>query len=341
MYWRYRIVVDKYTMSSDSCKDGASKTNDGVCDKVNDMLHNMSTTDGKEVIVSVCANCGKDNATNTCNKCNSVKYCNAACKKKHRAKHKKQCERRVAELHDEKLFKQPPPVSEDCPICFLRMPLLGSGQLYMACCGKVICCGCIHAADARDKNSASLCPFCRTPPPTTEREAIKRYKKRTELNDTIAMSCLGDYYATGDCGLSQSHAKALELYHQAAELGNPRAYYDIGNAYRNGRGVEMNMKKAMHYWELAAMRGIEDARHNLGVMEEEAGNMDRALKHWMISVGEGDNYSLECIKRLYMETNASKDDYTKALRLYQAHLNEIKSVQRDEAAAFNADWRYY
>ena len=30
---------------------------------------------------------------NTCNKCKSVKYCNAACKKKHRQKHKKQCER--------------------------------------------------------------------------------------------------------------------------------------------------------------------------------------------------------------------------------------------------------
>ena len=35
-----------------------------------------------------------------------VKYCNAACKKKHRKKHKKACERRVAEMHDEKLFKE-------------------------------------------------------------------------------------------------------------------------------------------------------------------------------------------------------------------------------------------
>jgi len=45
-----------------------------------------------------CANCGKEGSdvTNTCNKCKSVKYCNAACKKKHRHKHKKACERYVA-----------------------------------------------------------------------------------------------------------------------------------------------------------------------------------------------------------------------------------------------------
>ena len=79
----------------------------------------MSSTDnrnaiscGKDggIVLSVCANCGKEGSdvTNTCNKCKSVMYCNAACKKRHRHKHKNDCERRVAELHDEKLFKRLP-----------------------------------------------------------------------------------------------------------------------------------------------------------------------------------------------------------------------------------------
>ena len=59
--------------------------------------------------ISTCANCGKEGSDlNICNKCKAATYCNAACKKKHRSKHKKQCERRVAELHDEMLFKEPP-----------------------------------------------------------------------------------------------------------------------------------------------------------------------------------------------------------------------------------------
>ena len=38
-----------------------------------------------------------------------------------------------------------------------------------------------------------------------------------------------------------------------------------------------------------------------------------------------------------MKGDATKDDYGKALRAYQACLNEIKSPQRDEAAAFDAE----
>ena len=109
--------------SDSSCKEGASKSNDDVCE-VNDMLHNMNTYD-IGVVVSLCTNCGKEGSgvNNICNKCKQVKYCNAACKKKHRHKHKKQCEEHVrlatehaaklrveelrlaAEKHDEELFK--------------------------------------------------------------------------------------------------------------------------------------------------------------------------------------------------------------------------------------------
>ena len=92
--------------TSEIRKEGASKSSDdGVCE-MNDMLQNMSTADKD---ASVCANCGKegDDINNICNKCKLVKYCNAACKKKHRHKHKKECgehlrlaAERAAELHE-------------------------------------------------------------------------------------------------------------------------------------------------------------------------------------------------------------------------------------------------
>ena len=116
----------------------------------------MNTTAGiNGMLPDICANCGKegtsDEINNICNKCKQVKYCNAACKKKHRHKHKKDCEEQVrlvreraAKLHDEKLFKEPPP-KEDCPICFIRIPTLDTGSKFQTCCGKEICSGCIHA----------------------------------------------------------------------------------------------------------------------------------------------------------------------------------------------------
>ena len=105
--------------------------------------------------------------------------------------------------------------------------------------------------------------------------------------------------------------------------------------------MEVDEKKAVHYYELAAIMGDEKARYNLGNNEIRAGNIDRALGHYMIAVRGGQAKSLETIKALYSEGFATKDGYTKALQAYQAYLSEIKSPQRDKAAAEREDYRYY
>ena len=303
----------------------------------------MSNTSESETNTSVCANCGKEGSdvTNTCNKCMSVMYCNAACKKKHRHKHKIDCERRVAELHDEQLFKQPPPL-EDCPICMIRIPELNTAQTYMPCCGKLICSGCVHAFRSRaTKKEHDICPFCRTPPPYSDGEMIKRLKKRMELNDSGAICDLGILYSQGLYGLPQNHTKALEHWHWAGNLGYAEAYFNIALAYANGNGVERDMKKAIHYWKTAAMGGHVSARYFLGGFEIKAGNMERALKHFMNAVKDGDFNSLKSIKHLCSAGCATKDDHAKALQSYQTYLDEIKTDQRDEAASSDEYQKYY
>ena len=89
------------------------------------------------------------------------------------------------------------------------------------------------------------------------------------------------------------------------------------------------------------MGGVIEARHNLGVFEAYAGKMERALKHYMIAAGSGDTESLEMIKQMFMNGQATKDNYAKALQVYQAYLVEIKSPQRDEAAASYENYKYY
>jgi len=321
----------------------------------------MSTEDNNNNngISNMCANCGKEggDVTNTCNKCKMVKYCNAACKKKHRHKHKKDCEEhvrqaaeRAAELHDEKLFKQPPPPFEDCPICFLRMPSYPSGSSYQSCCGKVICSGCGFAPvydNQGKKDDIQKCPYCRAPAPTiiTVEDSHERYKRRMEVGDAHAIYNLGCCYHDGGnllCGfLPHDMDKALELWHRAAKLDFAAAYTNIGFAYKEGRGIEVDKDKALHYYELGAMGGDTVARHNLGKLEANGGNFDRALKHLIIAASDGNEQSLKFIKQMYTCGFAKKEDYMKALQLYQTYLGEIKSSQRDEAAAARKDCHYY
>jgi len=360
------------TSTSDNCKD----CGDGVCD-ANNMLQLMSTadnnvsicavncdkecddiTDEQDIILSVCANCGKEGANNTCNKCNQVKYCNAVCKKVHKKKHKKDCEeyvrlakenhndviRRAAEKHDEKLFKQPSHY-EDCPICFVKIPSLETGRRYKTCCGKMICTGCVYSPVYDNQGNVvadKTCAFCRTPKPDSMEEINEREKKRMELNDPIAMHNLGNYYRDGRNGLPQEYTKALEYWHRAGELGYAKAYCNIGNAYHRGEGIEVDRKKATYYYELAAIAGCVQARYNLGLEEERVGNYDRALKHYTIAVRDGFNDSLKKIKQLYRLGHVTKEEYTKVLQSYQTYLGEIKSTQRDKAAAARGEfYRYY
>ena len=288
----------------------------------------------------MCANCGKGEESislKKCGACKMVKYCSRDCQKTHRPQHKKECKKRAVELHDEALFKQPPR-KEDCPICFLRLPSLFTGNRYMSCCGKTICIGCIHAGAVVGDDK--LCPFCRAPGPSLE-EANKQVNKRMEVDDAQAIHNLGSNYAEGRYGFPQNMDKALELWHRAGELGCAEAYHNIGNAYWYGRGVERDEKKAIHYWELAAIGGHENARHNLGLHESNRGNFGRAIKHYMIAVEGGDNASLKQIKQMYTNGNATKDDYAKALQAYQAYLDEVKSDDRDKAAEYDEIYKYY
>ena len=174
-------------------------------------------SNNNEESITICAACGKEGGDimNTCNKCDLVVYCNAACKKKHRSRHKKKCEKRVVELYDEALFKEPPP-REDCPICFLPPPLYDdntTGMTFKSCCGKVICDGCIYAMD--ESGARRLCAYCRTPYAKSEEEEVERVKKLMEKDNAEAFFQLGGYYENGTHGLPQDQAKANELYLKA------------------------------------------------------------------------------------------------------------------------------
>ena len=238
---------------------------------------------------------------------------------------------------DKALFQQPPR-KEDCPICFLRLPSLSTGNSYMSCCGKTICTGCLYAGAMVGDDQ--LCPFCRVPAPTSE-ELVKRVKTRMDVGDAEAMYELGCCYSKGKHGLPQDDTKAIDLWHQAGELGCATAYYNIAFVYLYGRGVERDEIKSKYYCELAAMRGDVSSRYNLGIFEKRDGNIGRALKHFMIAAGDGSELSLKQIKQLFMKGHATKDDYAKALQACQVYLGEIRSVQRDTAAAFDENNSYF
>ena len=327
------------------------------CDKKNDHCNTtsnvgsvdaISDTFGREAnISSICAACGKaGDHLKACTACHLVKYCNRDCQISHRSKHKKECRKRAAELQrakddytSDKLFQDPPP-KEDCPICFLPIPFAmgpsigGMRTSYMACCGKTLCCGCVVASKNEIKKGKmkDCCVYCRVPLPKSEEEVVKRLRRRMELNDPDAFYGLGCEYRDGDLGLPQDMNKALELWNKAAELGSISAHHALGVAYDNWDRVEVDNKKVIHHWKIAAIGGHEMARYQLGGIEYNDGNMSLAMKHFKIGARSGEGNSLKMVGEGFKTGHVTKEDYASTLRAYQMSVDEMKSEQRTRAA---------
>jgi TPR repeat protein len=218
-------------------------------------------------------------------------------------------------------------------LCLDHLQRVKTAQFAFYCCQKY--------ADGT-QNRREICPFCRAPWSKTHADAIEQLKKRVEVNDPRAFYDIGSIYSHGgDEDVVQDKPKAFEYFCRAAELGFADALYAVALAYDQGDGISRDEKKAVHYYEQAAMKGNAASRHNLGVKEYKAGKYNKALKHWLISCGHGDAWSVKNIKRLFTRGSATKEDYEKGLRSYHEYIEEIRSDERNVAAAFDEVFRYY
>ena len=154
--------------------------------------------------------------------------------------------------------------------------------------------------------------------------------KRVKVNDPAAVSYMGRRrYDEGD------YDKAVEYYNKAAELGDARAHYQLGCVYYMGHGVEKDKEKEVYHWEKAAIGGNPIARHELASIEEENGNTERAVKHYIIAANLGYEGSMQVLWEYYSIGNITKEKLESTLRTHKAAIDATKSSQRDAAEAYD------
>ena len=115
-------------------------------------------------------------------------------------------------------------------------------------------------------------------------------------------------------------------------MGDATAHFNLSCLYRDGKGVERDVKKEIYHLEKASIAGHPKARVNLALCEVDNERYDRAVKHLIIASNLGDDKAIELLKKVYREGVVSKDNFEAALRAHYAAVNEMKSKQRKEAA---------
>ena len=93
--------------------------------------------------------------------------------------------------------------------------------------------------------------------------------------------------------------------------------------------------------ELGVIGGSILARHKLALLEFEAGQYKRAFKQLLICAKAGHKSSLDTLKVGFQGGDVTKDEYEKALRAFQKHDDDARSIMRDEALVYAANPSMY
>ena len=276
-----------------------------------------------------CANCGMagvdDIKLEECDGCDLVLCGSEWCRVVHREQHDQERKKRQAELlHDNKLFReQERSHLGECPLCFLPMPFDAEKSAFYSCCSNSVCNGCVYSHNV--KSGSKTCPFCREPLGNDE-EWEKRLMIRIKAGDPAALSEMGTKRVNeGD------YDTAFEYWTKAAELGDAESHYQLSHLYMSGEGVEKDEEKELYHLEKAAIGGHPDARYNLGCYEGRNGNIERAVKHFIIAATLGFEMSMKMLWAEFRDGNITKEDLDTTLRKHQAAIDEMRSPEREAA----------
>ena len=168
---------------------------------------------------------------------------------------------------------------------------------------------------------------------SSKERLFEQYKK----GDAIAAFKLAEHYFNGRDGTLDIQ-QGLMFLDKASVLGNRTATHNLAVAYANGRyGLQVDKKKAVSLYLVAAKSGFAESQNNLGWMyykgEGTAKNISEAI-YWVTRAAEqGEPFAYGSLGTIRFDGNGFRRDYVetyKWLSMAVRHLPEGDARNEDE-----------
>lgn len=164
-------------------------------------------------------------------------------------------------------------------------------------------------------------------------EAVKWYKISGEHGNVWAQNRLGDCYKNGK-GVNVDIKEAVKWYTRAADRGDYTAQYNLGLCYFYGNGIEQDYSIAVNLFFKSAEQGHEWAQYMMGYIYEYGIGIPidyvKAVKWYMRSAEQGNAWSQNRLGDCYRYGNGVKCDIHEAIKFYR-----MSADQGDETAISN------
>lgn len=104
----------------------------------------------------------------------------------------------------------------------------------------------------------------------------------------LAGAALADVKTGVDAWQQGDYAKAVAVWQPLAQAGDPDAQFNMGQAYKLGRGVKADPAAAIDWYRKAAKQGHLRAEDNLGLLMFQQGDRAGALPHLQRAADRGE-----------------------------------------------------
>lgn len=153
-------------------------------------------------------------------------------------------------------------------------------------------------------------------------KAMGYYLQGARLGEANAMALAAEILASGMLGETK-HDLALPAYHDAAQRGSPLAMRRLGFYYADGKEVDLDLKLAAYFFEGAAERGDEFAAFALAAMYE-SGNtalnrdLGKAIHWYELAAAKGIPEAKHNLASCYAHPESPVRDLEVAARWFHA-----------------------
>ncbi|MFZ2997748.1 SPOR domain-containing protein [Sphingobium sp.] len=168
----------------------------------------------------------------------------------------------------------------------------------------------------------------------------------------IAIPALADVKTGVDAWQQGDYARAINEWRPLAQKGDPDAQFNMGQAYKLGRGVQSDLTVAMDWYRRAAVQGHLRAEDNLGLLMFQQGDragampyLDRAATRgepraqYIIGTAlfNGDMIGKDWVRAYGLMTRASASGLTQASASLEQMDKYIPEDQRKQGLAMAAN----
>jgi TPR repeat protein len=108
---------------------------------------------------------------------------------------------------------------------------------------------------------------------------------------------------------------AVALWRPEALKGNPDAQFNMGQAYKLGRGVTTDLNQAEEWYRKAAMQGHPQAQDNYGLMLFQNGKRTQAVEWLQRSATRGEARAQFVLGTMYFNGDGVERDWVRAYAL--------------------------